>query len=79
MACRSRREDPHTIDRSIAHAIGLARAGRHRDAAQACADALTQAPPGCAGWLLPVEPTLRPAERPDIWAPALAILRNRAT
>ena len=79
VAFRSRHQDPHTIDLSMAHAIGLARAGRHRDAAQACADALTQAPPGCAGWLLPVEPTLSPPERPDIWEPALAILRNRAT
>jgi len=28
---------------------------------------------------LPAEPTLNPTARPDIWAPALAILRNRAT
>jgi len=79
VACRPRREDPHTIDRSMAHAIGLARAGRHQEAARICADALTQAPAGCAGWVLPVEPTLHPAERPGLWAPALAILRNRAT
>src|SRR6185503_10354045 len=39
VALRSRRQDPNTIDLSMAHAIGLARAGRHRDAAQACADA----------------------------------------
>jgi len=63
----------------MAHAIGLARAGRHREAAQTCADALVQAPPGGAGWVLPVEPTLNPAERPGLWALALAILRNRAT
>jgi tetratricopeptide (TPR) repeat protein len=75
----SRRQDPHTIDVAVAQAIGLARAGRHRDAAHLCAEALTQAPPGCAGWLLPAEPTLNPTARPDIWAPTLAILRNRAT
>jgi hypothetical protein len=63
----------------MARAIGLARAGRHRDAAHACTDALAQAPPGGAGWLLPAEPTLNPTARPDIWAPTLAILRSRAT
>jgi len=76
---RSRRQDPRTIDVSMAHAIGLARAGRHPEAAETCADALSQAPPGCAGWVLPVEPTLNSSARLDIWAPALAILRNRAT
>jgi len=51
---------------------------KHRDAVDACTDALTQAPPGPAGWLLPVEPMLNPAARPDIWAATLAILRTRA-
>jgi hypothetical protein len=40
---------------------------------------LTQAPPGLAGWRLPAQPMLNPAARPRIWAPALAILRARAT
>jgi len=79
LAFPPRWQDPQTIDLAMARAIGLARAGRHRDAADACTDALTQAPPGCAGWPLPAEPTLDPAARPDIWASALAILRNRAT
>jgi len=79
VSIRPRRQDPQTIDVSIAQAIGLARAGRHQEAAQTCADALSQAPPGGAGWVLPVEPTLNPRERLDIWAPALAILRHRAT
>jgi len=73
-----RRSDSRTIDPAVAQAIGLARAGRHRDAVDACTDALTQAPPGPAGWLLPVEPMLNPAARPDIWAATLAILRTRA-
>src|SRR5262245_3194674 len=71
-------QDPHTIDLTLAQAITLARAGRHCDAAHLCADAVAQAPPGCAGWVLPVEPTLNPTARPDIWAATLAILRNRA-
>jgi DNA-binding winged helix-turn-helix (wHTH) protein len=73
-----RRHDPNTIDLAVAQAVDLARAGRHRDAAQACTDALTQAPPGLAGWLLPAEPMLNPTARPDIWAPTLAIVRRRA-
>jgi DNA-binding winged helix-turn-helix (wHTH) protein len=77
--CPPRRQDPHTIDLAMAQAIGLARAGRHRDAARICGDALAQAPPGGAGWLLPAEPTLDPIARLDIWAPTLAILRGRAT
>ena len=74
-----RYRDPHTIDLAMAHAVGLARAGRHVEAARVCRDALAAAPPGCAGWLLATEPILNPAARPDIWAPALALLRNRAT
>jgi tetratricopeptide (TPR) repeat protein len=73
-----RRQVPHTIDVAVAQAIALARAGRHPEAARTCADALAQAPPGSAGWLLPAEPTLNPTARPDLWAPALAILRHRA-
>jgi DNA-binding winged helix-turn-helix (wHTH) protein/Flp pilus assembly protein TadD len=73
-----RRRDPNSIDLAVAQAIILARTGRHGEAAQLCADALAQAPRGCAGWLLPAEPMLNPAARPDIWAPTLAILRNRA-
>jgi DNA-binding winged helix-turn-helix (wHTH) protein len=72
-----RRSDAGAIHLAMAQAIALARAGRHRDAAGACTGALTQAPPGPAGWLLPVEPMLDPAARPDIWAGTLALLRTR--
>jgi len=75
----ARRQNPNTIDLAVAQAIRLARTGKHCDAAQVCADALTQAPPGQAGWLLPAEPMLNPTARPDIWASALALLRTRAT
>jgi DNA-binding winged helix-turn-helix (wHTH) protein len=73
-----RRSGSGVIDVAMAQAIRLARAGRHRDAVNRCTDALTQAPAGPAGWLLPVEPMLNPAARPDTWAPTLAILRTRA-
>ena len=39
--------------------------------------ALAAAPPGAAGWLLPVEPTLRVSAHAEIWASALARLRTR--
>ncbi len=74
----ARPQPPNTIDFPVARAIRLARAGRHADAARICADALKTAPPGVAGWLLPAEPMLNPIARPEIWAEALVILRDRA-
>jgi hypothetical protein len=62
----------------MAHAIRLALAGRHPDAAVAFADALATLPSPAAGWILPVEPLLHTAARPSIWADALAIVRQRA-
>lgn len=67
------------IDRAIAQAIVLARNGRHPEAARVYHEALRTAPPGSAGWLLPVEPTLDPDAHPDAWAEALALVRVRAT
>jgi len=69
---------PISIDAAIAMAAALVRAGRHADAAREIGDALTTAPPGNAGWLLPIEPLLQVTAHPDIWAPALARLRTRA-
>jgi tetratricopeptide (TPR) repeat protein len=40
--------------------------------------ALDAAPPGAAGWVLPVEPLLELRRYPTTWAPALARLRSRA-
>ena len=73
-----RPQGPSTIDLAVAQAIGFARAGRHPDAARVCTSALSQAPPGVAGWLLPAEPMLNPTAHPDIWAETLVILRDRA-
>jgi hypothetical protein len=42
-------------------------------------EALIGAPPGSAGWILPVEPLLQVAARPNLWRPVLASLRNRAS
>jgi len=70
--------DPRCADAATAHAIRLAVAGRHPDAAVAFVDALTTFPSPAAGWILPVEPLLHTAARPSIWADALAIVRQRA-
>jgi DNA-binding winged helix-turn-helix (wHTH) protein len=67
-----------SIDSAIAHAAQLAVAGNHADAARLVDQLLSMAPPGNAGWLIPVEPTLNVASAPDTWAPVLARLRTRA-
>jgi DNA-binding winged helix-turn-helix (wHTH) protein/Flp pilus assembly protein TadD len=48
------------------------------DSVRAVDEALAAAPPGDAGWLLPIEPLLGAHRRPDAWAPVLARLRTRA-
>jgi tetratricopeptide (TPR) repeat protein len=67
------------IDAAVGRAILLARANRHAEAARVYHDAVSQAPPGPAGWLLPVEPLLNPLEHRGIWAETLALVRLRAT
>jgi DNA-binding winged helix-turn-helix (wHTH) protein len=48
------------------------------DAAGLVDAALATAEPGNAGWLLPLDPLLRPAGAPAMWASALARVRTRA-
>ena len=67
-----------SVDGAIGYAIALALAGKHADAASIVDEALAEAPPGNAGWLLPVEPILHIAAHPDVWGAALARLRTRA-
>jgi tetratricopeptide (TPR) repeat protein len=68
------------LDRQLAGAIALARAGRHGEAAQTYRMAIEGLPSTMqsAGWLLPVEPLLDPMSRRDIWGDVLAIVRRRA-
>jgi tetratricopeptide (TPR) repeat protein len=60
---------------------GIARAllGRSAFAAETIDRALASAPPGNAGWLIPVEPILQVSANPEAWAPVLDRLRSRAT
>jgi tetratricopeptide (TPR) repeat protein len=62
----------------LGQAARLALTGNHAEAARIVDDLLTAAPPGNAAWLLPIEPLLHVAARPDCWARPLARLRNRA-
>jgi tetratricopeptide (TPR) repeat protein len=50
----------------------------HPAAAHIVAAALTAAPPGSAGWWLPLEPLLAATARPDVWSRVLTLLRARA-
>ncbi len=67
-----------SVDGAIGRAVGLALAGRHSEAATLVDQALTAAPVGNAGWLVPVEPLLHVSAQSAIWATVLARLRTRA-
>jgi DNA-binding winged helix-turn-helix (wHTH) protein len=66
------------FDRACATAVLLSLQQRHEQAAGVIARALAHAPPGSAGWLLPVEPLSHVTARPDVWASALGQLADRA-
>ena len=72
------RREATAVDAAIVKAALLALEGRHHDAAQLCGDALSQADPGPAGWMLPVDPLIHATAHPDAWTHTLAILRHRA-
>lgn len=66
------------VDDAIVRAVVLVLEGRPADAAPLVGDALATAPPGSAGWMLPIEPLLQTRADPDAWAPVLATLAARA-
>ncbi len=67
-----------SVDISIGHAVALALAGKHVDAASVVEQALAAAPAGNAGWIIPIEPLLHISAHSGIWASALVRLRTRA-
>jgi len=73
------RQSGNEVDTAIVRAAALALQGDPAGAAQLCAAALTHAGPGAAGWILPVDPLLHVTAHREAWAPALAILRDRAS
>lgn len=68
----------NVVDLAMLKATLLALKGKHGEAARVCGDALAQAEPGPAGWLLPVDPLLYATAHRDAWTQALAMLRDRA-
>ena len=66
------------IDLALCDAAQRALAGNPAEAADTLDRALDTAPPGSAGWLLPIEPLLNVATHADAWARPLARLRSRA-
>jgi DNA-binding winged helix-turn-helix (wHTH) protein len=67
-----------TFDEQFGAAITLDLMGHTTFAAEMLDRALAAAPPGNAGWLLPVEPLLNVSANSQAWAPVLARLRARA-
>jgi len=66
------------LDTTMWRAASLVRGGDHHGAARLVDTALAAAPPGGAGWLLPVEPLLHVSAHADAWTAPLARLRSRA-
>lgn len=66
------------VEAAIGQAIVLSGAGDHASAARRVGHALDAAPPGNAGWIVPVEPMINVTAAPDVWAPVLGRLRTRA-
>ena len=69
---------PEPVDHAVARAARMVHMGNIADAVTTVSAALTAAPPGNGGWLLPVEPLLGVRHGLDAWAPALAVLHLRA-
>jgi hypothetical protein len=67
-----------SLEGSTAYAIVRVAAGDHVEAARQIDQALAAAPPGNAGWLLPIEPLLNVPAAPGAWSPVLSRLRTRA-
>ena len=77
------RRDPgdggsNTVECAMVKAAALGLGGKHPEAARVYTGALAAAPPGSAGWQMPIDPLINALAHPDAWATALAMLHNRA-
>jgi DNA-binding winged helix-turn-helix (wHTH) protein len=70
---------PSGVDAAICGAVVMVLNDDHAGAAHLVDGALGAAPPGTAGWLLPVEPLLQVSAHQQVWASPLSRLRARAT
>jgi DNA-binding winged helix-turn-helix (wHTH) protein len=71
-------DDVLSVDAAVAQGARLVAMDDAQAAARLVARALEAAPPGNAGWLIPIEPLLRVREAPDLWKPVLQLLCDRA-
>jgi DNA-binding winged helix-turn-helix (wHTH) protein/Tfp pilus assembly protein PilF len=69
---------PETMDLALARAVLLVAQDDTPGAVARVAAALDAAPPGNAGWLIPIEPLLDVPHAPDAWRSVLSRLRRRA-
>jgi hypothetical protein len=67
------------IEAAIGHGQALAVEGKSHDAGAALCKALHEAPPGFAGWTLPIEPLLLQLTGTNAFTAALSRLSERAT
>jgi len=67
-----------SVDAAVCRAAQLVAAGAHAEAARIVEEAIAAAAAGNTGWLLPIEPLLHVTTHPELWARALAHVRNRA-
>jgi DNA-binding winged helix-turn-helix (wHTH) protein/Tfp pilus assembly protein PilF len=71
-------DETATVEAAVVKAAVLALQGRHHEAARVYGDALVQAEPGSAGWIVPVDPLLNTAAHCEEWTQSLELLRARA-
>jgi hypothetical protein len=79
MTCEALDNAPPSMDVGIARAALRVAVDDVSGAVAIVAAALESAPPGNAGWLLPVEPLLDIARAPDAWGSVLMMLSGRAS
>lgn len=70
---------PVSLQSALNRAAALVAAGRASDAADVVKTMLALAPPGDAGWLLPVDPLLGVQRERGVWTTVLATLSARAS
>jgi tetratricopeptide (TPR) repeat protein len=70
--------DPDTVRDPLMRGVAFAACGRHQDAERTLLDYLEKAPPGFAGWWLPLEPFVRQEAEQQPLTPVLARLAERA-
>jgi len=71
-------ESPMSVDTAMAQAAVLVAQDDTPAAVRIVAAALVAAPPGSAGWLIPLDPLLAVRTDSDAWAPVLQRLRDRS-